>query len=62
MAHIGQRRGSYSILVGKSEGQRPRGRHRCKREDSIKMSLKRIRLEGMDWIDVVRTGTSGRNL
>jgi len=56
------KKGSCRILVGKPEGQRPLGRHRCKWEDNIKVNLKRINLKGMDRITVVRTGTSGRNL
>jgi hypothetical protein len=35
VAHMGEKRNAYRILVGKPEGNRPLGRHR--REDNIKM-------------------------
>jgi hypothetical protein len=44
----GERRGAYRILVGKAEGRRPLGRHRCRWEDNIRLSLKEISCEGMD--------------
>ena len=42
MAHMGQRRGVYRVLVGKPEGKRPLGRPRCRREDNIKMDLQEV--------------------
>jgi len=39
VARMGQRRGVYSVLVGKPEGKRPLGRPRRRWEDSIKMEL-----------------------
>jgi hypothetical protein len=40
--------GAYSILVGKPGGKRPLGRPRR----SIKMDLREIGWDGMDWIDL----------
>jgi hypothetical protein len=40
------------ILVGKPEGKRPLGRRRRRWVDSIKMDLKEIGWDGMDWIDL----------
>jgi hypothetical protein len=39
VARMGETRGAYRVLVGKSQGKRPLGRpkHRC--EDNIKMDL-----------------------
>jgi hypothetical protein len=37
-------------LVGKPEGKRPLGRRRRTREDNIKMDLRDIGKEGVDWI------------
>ena len=37
VAHIGERRGVYRILVGKPEGKRPLGRPRHKCEDNINL-------------------------
>jgi hypothetical protein len=38
------------ILVGKHEGKRPFGRPRRRREDNIRMVLREIGWEIMDWI------------
>jgi hypothetical protein len=37
-------------LVGKPEGKRLLGRRRCRWEDNIKIDLREMGLEGMDWI------------
>jgi hypothetical protein len=37
VAHMGERRGVYRVLVGKPEGKRPLGRPRYRWEDNIKM-------------------------
>jgi hypothetical protein len=44
----------YRILVGKPEGKRPFGRHRRGWEDNIKMDLREMRWEGMDWTDLAQ--------
>jgi hypothetical protein len=49
-------RNGYSILVGKPEGKRPLGRLRHRREDNIKMDLRQIGWEGVDWIQLVQHG------
>jgi len=36
---MGERRSVYRVLVGKTEGKRPLGRPRRRREDNIKMDL-----------------------
>jgi hypothetical protein len=33
-------RNAYSTLVGKSEGKRPLGRLRCRKEDNIRIDLR----------------------
>jgi hypothetical protein len=40
-AHMGEKKNSYKILVGKPEGKRPFGRTRHIKEDTIKMDLKK---------------------
>jgi hypothetical protein len=50
----GERRDLYRVLVGKSEGKRPLGRHRRRREDNIKMELQELGCEGMDSIDLAQ--------
>jgi hypothetical protein len=39
---MGERRGAYRALVGKSEGRRPLGRPRRRWEDNIKMYLREV--------------------
>jgi hypothetical protein len=41
---------SYKVLVAKPEGITPLGRHRCRWEDNIKMDLREIRWEDVEWI------------
>jgi hypothetical protein len=42
VAHMGERRGVYRVLVGKPEGTTPLGRPRLRWEDSIKMDLQEV--------------------
>jgi hypothetical protein len=47
---MGEMRNAYSILVGKLEVKGSVGRPRCSWEDIIKMDLREIGCEGVDWI------------
>ena len=42
VALLGEMRGVYSVLVGKSERKRPLGRDRRRWEDNIKMELQEV--------------------
>ena len=42
VAHMGEGRGVYRVLVGKPEGKRPLGRPRRRWEDNIKMDLQEM--------------------
>jgi hypothetical protein len=46
-------------LVGMPEGKRPLGRPRRRWVDNIKMDLREIERDGMDWIDLARNRDSG---
>jgi hypothetical protein len=50
VARMGEVRGAYNILVGRSEGRRPLGRPRRRWEDNIKMDLREIEFGDVDWI------------
>jgi hypothetical protein len=50
----GEKRNTYRILVGKLEGKRPLGRPRRRWVDNIKIDLKEIGWDGMDWIDLAQ--------
>jgi hypothetical protein len=47
---MGAKRNAYRILVGKPERKRPLGRPRRRCVDNIKMDLREIGWDGMDWI------------
>jgi len=42
VAHMGERRGVYRVLMGKSEDKRPLRRLRLRWEDNIKMDLQGV--------------------
>ena len=54
VARMGECRGVYRNLVGKSEGKKPLGKPRRRWEDNIKMDLQEVGCEGMDWVDLVK--------
>ena len=60
VARMGERRGAYRILVGKPEGNRPRGRPRGRWED-ITMCLQEVG-GGMDWIELAQDRNRWRAL
>ena len=47
VAYMGERRGVYSVLVGRLKGKRRLGRPRPRREDNIEMDLPRSGMEAM---------------
>jgi hypothetical protein len=50
LAHMGEGRGAYRVLVGRPGGKRPLGRLRHRWEDNIKMDFGEIRINGANWI------------
>jgi len=50
IARMGDIRNAYSILVGKSEWNRPLGIPRCRWEDNIRMQSREMGWEFVDWI------------
>jgi hypothetical protein len=48
------KRNAYRILVGSPEGKRPLGRPRRRWVDNIKMDLREIELDGVDWIHMAQ--------
>jgi hypothetical protein len=53
VARMGEKRNAYRILVGNPERKRSPGRPRHTWVDNIKMDLREIGWDGMDWIDLV---------
>jgi hypothetical protein len=50
---MGKRKGVYRVLVGKTEGKKPLGRPRLRREDNM-MDLQDVGCGGKDWIDLAQ--------
>jgi hypothetical protein len=51
---MGEGRGVYGVLVGRTKGKRPLGRPRCRWEDNIKMDLREIGIGGANWIQPIQ--------
>ena len=51
VARMEKSRNTYRVLVGKPEGKRPLGRSRRRWEDNIKMDLREVGYDPVDWID-----------
>jgi hypothetical protein len=51
---MGKMRTACEILAGKPEGKKSVGRPRRRCDDNIKMDLKDIGLEGVDWIHLTQ--------
>jgi hypothetical protein len=62
VARMWDKRNAYRISVGKPQGKRPLGRPRCRWVDNIKMDLKELGWDGMDWIDPVQDRDQWRAL
>jgi hypothetical protein len=54
VARMGETRNAYRILVGMPEGNRPLGRPSRRCVDNIKMDLREIGWDGVDWIDMAQ--------
>ena len=54
VAHVGDRRGVYRVLVGKPEGKSSLGRPRRRWDGNINMHLQDVGCGGTDWIDLAQ--------
>jgi hypothetical protein len=52
VARLGEERGVHRVLMGKTEGKRPRGRPRCRWEDNIKMDIQEVGGGCGDWAEL----------
>jgi len=50
VAHMGEEREAYRVLVGKPKGKRPLGRSMHRWVDIIRMDLQEVGCGYMDWI------------
>jgi hypothetical protein len=59
---MGEKRNAYRVLVGKPESKSPLGRPRCRWVDNIKIDLREIGWDGVDWIDLAQERDQWRTL
>jgi hypothetical protein len=59
VARMGENGNAYRILVGKPEEKKPLGRPRCRWVGNIKMDLREVGRDGVDWIDMAQDRASG---
>jgi hypothetical protein len=59
---MGEKRNAYRIMVGNPEGKRPLGRPSGRSVDNIKMYLREIGWDGMDWMDLAQDRDQWRAL
>jgi hypothetical protein len=57
-----EKRNAYRIFVGKPEGKRPVGRPRRRWVDNIKMDLREIEWDDVDWIYLAHNRSQWRAL
>jgi hypothetical protein len=62
VARMGEKRNACRIFLGKPEGKRPLGRQRRRWVDNIKMDLREIGWDGVDWIDMAQDRDQWRSL
>ena len=62
VAHMGEERGVYRVLVGKPEGKRPLGRPRRRWVDNIRMDLQVVGCGYMGWIGLAQDRDRWRTL
>ena len=54
VARIAERRGAYTVSVGKHEGKKPRGRPRRRRSNNITMKPQEVGWVAKVWIDLAQ--------
>jgi hypothetical protein len=54
VARMVEGRGVYRVLVWRPEGKRPLGRPRRRWEDNIKLDVREIGINGMNWIQLAQ--------
>jgi hypothetical protein len=54
VAHMGEGRGIYRVLVGTPEDKRPLGRPKHRWEVNIKMDLRERAMDGANWIHLAQ--------
>jgi hypothetical protein len=51
---MGNMRNAYELLAGNPEGKRSLGRHKRRWKDNIRIDMREISWEGVDWIHLAQ--------
>jgi hypothetical protein len=62
VARMGEGRGVYRVLVGKTEGRRPLGKPRRRWKDNIMMDLREVGCGCVDWMELTQCRDRWRTL
>jgi len=62
VAHMGEERVVYRVLLGRPEGKRPLGRPTRRWVDNIRMDLQQVGCGYMDWIGLAQDRDRWRTL
>jgi hypothetical protein len=62
LERVGKIKNAYKHLVGKFEAKRQLGRPKHRSEDNIRMGLREIRCEAVDWIYLAQDVVQWRDL
>jgi hypothetical protein len=62
VACLGEGRDVHRVVVGKPEGKRPLGRHRCRWKVNIKIDLEEVRGGCGDWMEQAQDRDRWRTL
>jgi len=62
LACVGETRNSYKIFNGKPDRKRPCRRHRHRWKTNIRVALRELGWEGVDWIHLAKDKSSCRLL
>ena len=54
VTRMGERRGVYRVLLGKTGGKRPLGRPRLRWEENIQIDLQKVGCGSMEWIELAQ--------
>ena len=54
VAHMGEKRGVFRVLVGKPGRKKPLGRSGRRWVDNIKMDLREVGCEEIDWLELAQ--------
>jgi hypothetical protein len=54
VARMGEMRNAYKIFPGNPEGKRPLRRPKCRGGNNVRMNLREVDWEGVDWIHLAQ--------